>query len=489
MWHENSVYRSVFLKLSGLLLTVTFATPSIAGGYYVGDVGTRGMARGGAFVAAPNSLLSIHYNPSGLALLDGGFHLSGDLNLVNYQAAFARKCPCVNGELADADLLDQELTESFIGRTAEETRGLQEIPYIGLAYGFDWNHLTVGLAVYGPQGPRRFSYNVPGAKPSEQPQRYSSLSVEVAEAYYSLVVAASPIKGLRLGFGAQLYQFSTRQELTLWANSGLITTPEDSDWDIPTVVEFASSIRPNWTFGASYDIVPGLTVGASVIGQRSIRADGTSEIQLPPSAASIATIEGSEIQLEINLPPIWRLGVQYQEPKWFAAEIAVVYEAWHVYDYARIRSKDVNIILNDEAVKLATIDLPYDFEDTWSLRIGGQFDHFAPYVTVYGGYFYEPSAVPQANKDLSSPDLNKHGFSGGIATQWFGTTLTLGAQYITLESTSITNSERKLVGPLPPPSGSEELLTTIANGDYSGNYFIMSASLSAAFDEILGEIK
>ena len=182
MWHENSVYQSVFLKLSGLLLAVTFATPSMAGGYYVGDVGTRGMARGGAFVAAPNSLLSIHYNPSGLALLEGGFHLSGDLNLLDYQAAYARKCPCVNSELADADLLDQELTESFIGRTAEETRGLQEIPYIGLAYGFDWNHLTVGLAVYGPQGPRRFSYNVPGAKPSEQPQRYSSLSVEVAEA-------------------------------------------------------------------------------------------------------------------------------------------------------------------------------------------------------------------------------------------------------------------------------------------------------------------
>ena len=34
-------------------------------------------------------------------------------------------------------------------------------------------------------------------------------------------------------------------------------------------------------------------------------------------------------------------------------------------------------------------------------------------------------------------------------TKWFGTTLTLGAQYITLEETSITDSERKLVGPLP----------------------------------------
>jgi len=42
---------------------------------------------------------------------------------------------------------------------------------------------------------------------------------------------------------------------------------------------------------------------------------------------------------------------------------------------------------------------------------------------------------------------------------------------------------------LAEPSGSNELLTTIANGDYSGDYVIMSASLAATFDEVLGNFK
>ena len=84
--------------------------------------------------------------------------------------------------------------------------------------------------------------------------------------------------------------------------------------------------------------------------------------------------------------------------------------------------------------------------------------------------------------------MNKHGISGGLSTKWFGTTLSLAAQYIKLSDLTVTDSEKALVGPLPEPGGSEELLTTVANGDYEGDYFIISASLSASFDEVLGSL-
>src|SRR6185503_10934914 len=41
------------------------ASRAEAGGFYLGDIGARGMARGGAFVAAPDDLLAIHYNTAG----------------------------------------------------------------------------------------------------------------------------------------------------------------------------------------------------------------------------------------------------------------------------------------------------------------------------------------------------------------------------------------------------------------------------------------
>ena len=108
------------------------------------------MARGGAFVAAPNSLLSIHYNPSGLALLDGGFHLSGDLNLVDYTSTYARKCPCVDGDLLMQNYSTKN-TESFMDGPQKKHEVFKKYRTFGMAYGFDWNHLTIGLAVYGPR--------------------------------------------------------------------------------------------------------------------------------------------------------------------------------------------------------------------------------------------------------------------------------------------------------------------------------------------------
>jgi long-subunit fatty acid transport protein len=478
--------RQIGILTATLALGLIVPANALAGGYYIGDVGTRGMARGGALIAAPNDLLALHYNPAGLALIKGGFHLEADLNLVEFNHEFKRSCPCTGPDTLDAATLDRELKGKFIGRTAKEINGIQDIPYVALAYGFDWNHLTVGLAVYGPQGARRYQHKVEGEKASNQPQRYSSLNVEVEEIYYTLGVAASPIKGLRIGFGAQLFQFATKQELTLWANSSYITTPEDPDWDIPTTLNFNSTLLPNWNLGLSYEVIDGLSVGASVLGKRSVRADGTSSIELPATAAAIASIEGNKLELEINLPPIWRFGVQYAKPKIFSVEAAWVLEAWSVYDKARIRSKDVNIILNMMPAKLATIDIPYEFEDTWSIRVGGEFDMFAPYVTLGAGYFYEPSAVAPQLKDVSSPDMDKHGISGGLSTKWFGTTLSVAAQYIKLADLTVTDSKKALVGPLPEPGGSQELLTTVANGDYSGDYFIVSASLSAVFDEVLG---
>jgi len=490
--------------LAGIIgLTLAVPGQALAGGYYIGDVGTRGTARAGAFVAAPNDLLSMHYNPAGLALIKGGLHVEGDLNLVNYNSQYKRRCPCLNAEKVAADTdgfaaLERELKGEIIGRTAVNTNGLQDVPYVALAYGFDWNHLTVGFAAYGPQGARRYRHEVEkvGDMDEAQPHRYSSLNVEVNEAFYTLGVAASPIKGLRVGFGLQMYQFYTVQELNLWANSNLVTKPEDPEWDIPATLDFSSSLMPNWNFGISYEILDGLNIGGSVLGKRSVVADGTADIKLPEAAAAAFDIDGRDLQLEIDLPPVWRVGVQYAKPKFFSAEIAWVMEAWSVYDKARIRSKNVNIVSKDPATgaetgreKLAMIDLPYDFSDSWSLRVGAELDMFAPYVTVAAGYFYEPTAIDPELKDVSAPDLNKQGMSVGLSTKWFGATLRLAAQYILLEDLTVSNSKKELVGPLAEPSGSNELLTTIANGDYSGDYVIMSASLAATFDEVLGNFK
>jgi hypothetical protein len=460
-----------------------------AAGFYIGDIGARGTSRGGAFVARSDSLIGIHYNPAGLAAMRRGFHVEGDLNLVQFGGSFLRKCPCVDPALADAAELDAELSRTFGSEPVTNQRGLQDIPFIGAGWGFDWMDLTLALAVWGPQGARRYSYEEGG--PRAGPQRYSSRGVEVAEAYYALGVALSPLKGLRVGGTAHLYGFETVQDLTLWANSRILSTPEDREYDIPTRLDFSRAAALNWSLGASYDITDKLTIGGSVLGKRSVRADGTADIAVPQLLKDLAQVEvtGSQIELELNLPPIFRLGLEWREPELFSVEVAGVVEGWEVYDSARIRSKDVQISQMGTAAPLAPITIPYEFQNTYSVRVGGQFDKFNPWLGLRAGYFYEKSAIPAVRKDVSTPDLDKHGLALGVATTWYGVTLELAAQYIIQLELEVSDSGQKVVGPLPPPAGSERLLTAVGNGTYSGDYLILGASLSFSLDALADDGK
>ena len=57
------------LFLAGLMATASTAD---AAGYYMSDVGTRGMSRAGAFIAGVDDLSAQYYNPA--ALIGSGGH-------------------------------------------------------------------------------------------------------------------------------------------------------------------------------------------------------------------------------------------------------------------------------------------------------------------------------------------------------------------------------------------------------------------------------
>ena len=121
---------------------------AIAGGFYISDVGPHGLSRAGAFVAAPDSLLAMHYNPAGLSRL-GGAHFELDLSLVNLDFTFQRSCPCVDQTRADAAMLDASLEASFRNHAARTNTPLA-IPFLGIGYGFPFYDLTIAFAAWGP---------------------------------------------------------------------------------------------------------------------------------------------------------------------------------------------------------------------------------------------------------------------------------------------------------------------------------------------------
>jgi hypothetical protein len=86
--------------------------------------------------------------------------------------------------------------------------------------------------------------------------------------------------------------------------------------------------------------------------------------------------------------------------------------------------------------------------------------------------------------DPSRTDFDKHGFSLGARTTWFGFTLDVSGMYVLLKSTDVTNSQKRQT--IVPTEDELEFQTYVGNGSYSGGYFLFSASLSLALDPLLG---
>lgn len=494
--------------LLALLVALPLPNAARAAGFYVGDTGARGLARGGAFVAAPDSLLALHYNPAALTLLGPGLHLQIDVVTVSLAYEYTRACPCVASDVAGAADLDRRLAAGFA--PTQNSAAPQPVPALNVAYQLPWHKLTLGIGLWAGLSPGRaqfgdFEIDNDAAAPfgdpaaptpasealqrqlAQLPHRYNLLELHLFEAYYAGAVALEPIEGLRVGVVLGAYQFYAQQTVSLWANTNLTADPEDRRFDIPVLLDFAAPLRPLIAGGVSYtpSFLPQLSVGASFLGKRSARAEGSLKLGVPSLITQAGgSITGDSVEVELNLPPIFRFGLQWAEPQLFTLEAAVVIEGWGVYQEVVVRPRNVVVTLSGTTEALEKIRLKTGLEDTVAIRVGGEWNKWSPYVSLRAGYFFEPTAVPVALQDISTPDLDKHGFTLGAATTWGGVTLEAVGAYVLMPELVVTDSERRMVGPLQPPQGDNTLLTTTGNGSYSGSYFMVGASLGVSFDAL-----
>ncbi len=480
-----------------------------AAGFYLTDVGTRGMGRGGAFVANPDSVLAMHYNPAGLSLLRGA-HAELSLTIVKMDVNFQRLCPCVPSTTANAAELDRQLEAGFV---STPSRTQLEIPFLGIAYGIEYMKMTFGAAAWGPHsGRHRYTDNPPDANTRNFaadaqafPGRYSGLAMKTLEANFGVTVAAEPLsqwswgEGLRIGFQLLGYQSGNAQRLHIWANNGLLLDltgdprPENTELDVPLTFDFLENFGLNWSLGASYDIpfVKGLTIGTSFRAKRTIRTEGTLDIQLPRLLREAGvTVAGNTVVVELATAPLLRTGIEYQMPQVFRGEVAFVWEGWSAHDVVRVIPQDIRFNISGEESILPEIRADRYWRDTWSLRVGGELNLFEPWLGVRAGYYFEPTAILPERVDPSRIDSDKHGASLGLATRYKGFSLEVSGQYVILKDIEVRNGQARLIAPLPGTTESPQIplaeyQTSISNGRYGGDYWLVSAALGFSLDEFM----
>lgn len=420
--------------MSVLLLAALLPTAE-ASGYYILDPGTRAIARGGAFVAGVDDLSAQYWNPAGLMNLDRPQAFL-NFSMVAQPTTFSRVDYGADGSVA------AKYDPVSNGAPA------MPIPAIAVSHNFGLKKWNFAFGLYPPFAPR-FDY------PEEGAQRYNLQDSTILQAWTGPSVAWRPVKWLKIGVGASWTFFDVRQTRALLVcNSTLSTdglcpydaaTELDGSYgrqnDVQAVIDVKDMVKFTWNAGVIVEPKPWIAIGASVLPPIKVNANGSFTTKFgkdhwlgpnstdpvvstlfPDGVLNGDTFADNDATVSLQMPLILRGGVALRPKKGLEFEVATVYQRWSMTD--QITISDLNLTLDlegelageplDDVVIEDNIELPLGWVDTWSVRVGGDWD-INPEWTVRAGAHWEQGAVPPLTLGVDAPDADKYGYGLGAA--------------------------------------------------------------------------
>lgn len=519
------------------------AGPSVAAGMYAGEVGARSLARGGANIVHPDDPSAAWLNPAAITLASG-IQLNMDLNLVFLTSSFIRDCGGVangcgpqgavtrtyagqdgstrtfttgaerpptsdNVTAPDVGVLGNLGTPSrFDGKTALKNQaGVQPIPRISLVVNgdvFGLDGLALAAFLFAPS-------NGDYAFGADAPTRYTLIDRDLVEAYYGLAAAYRFRDLVAVGGSMQFVTVGLNQSVRLSADQ---FGNEDPTWDIQVRINGQQDFIPSGNFGLWAN--PGqllgigdLEVAGSVQLGRSVRAPGTIQLEsfgdniqqfIDDGVVGIDVAKSATATAEFTLPAFYRVGTRYgrddvtadgKNTVAFDVEAAFVYEAWSALNHILLSTRGVTADLNTAddvpGEELAPIVQPKDYNDAWSLRLGGTLGLFDRTLEVHTGGFYETGAIPNETYNVEFVDGDKLGFGVGVSGTLGGVRVDVGYSHIHTFDRTVGTESIVFAG----SSGDSVLVdgetrTRVAMGRYVGMFDMLNVAVNVGIDEVIG---
>jgi long-chain fatty acid transport protein len=179
-----------------------------------------------------------------------------------------------------------------------------------------------------------------------------------------------------------------------------------------------------------YKPIKELSIGFTYRSKTDVDMDGETKIHdvsLPNSKVDVDDVK-------IDHPAQFQLGVRYIPVESFSVEVDLVYTLWSEIDNYKVYF--------DPALLGAIEEKKYnrDWEDTLQVRVGAEWK-IDTIFALRGGYYYDPSPIPDDTFDTMWPDADKHTFSlGGGINFTDSLSLDLVVQY------SVAFNKRKISG-------------------------------------------
>ena len=348
--------------LVAVALALFFARAAAAAGFAISEQGAAATARGGAVTASPRDPSALHYNPAGLAALDGMQAYVG-LDAVVPRAKYVGAAGGVSEPLAD----------NFYLPNLYATYRLNELAAFGLA-------LTTpfGLGIRWPE-------SSPGHTLVREQQLRTTFITPAAAFDMSRWAP-----GLAVGVGLDLVPASVYLERDIVFGSAAGNARLGG-----SAFGFGGRLGITYRPPAVRGLAAGLTYKSPVAldfsGKADFDIDPVYRSQLPPDG---------DASTSLTLPQSLALGVAYKPFGGLEVEVDGQWTGWSSYD-------ELALTLPDGSETTS----PKHWRDTFNVRVGAQYD-LGP-VALRAGYTYDPTPVPRRTLDFSLPDANRHVLTAG----------------------------------------------------------------------------
>ena len=351
---------------------VTLAPQSVhALGFRITDLGARGTARGGAFVATADDPSAIYNNPAGITQLEGTNSILG-ANFIGFETSVNSKS---GGPTFDSNYAPQAVPHSYMTWRPKDSPialGLGSYSPFGLALEFDD---SVPFRTIGKKGSILFATWNPviAWKISD------SLSIAAgATISYSKVMLARGV-----AVPGDEFQFKGTG-VAYGYNLGLLWQP-----------------HPKHSFGISY------------FSATDVEYSGHSHLRIPSFsvATPVGEFRSAQIKNEqdsdatIPYPGTLRLGYSFRPTSDWNFEVDVEWTDWD-----RLNSVTLHQGTGDLAI-------PFNYESSFFYEFG--VTRKLPWsMEVSAGYIYSENSVPNESFSPLVPDSNRHVISAGIGKQF-----------------------------------------------------------------------
>lgn len=368
------------------------------GGLEIPDNGTRSVGRGGAYAAAVDEPSAVYYNPAALTQIDG-FALTVNANLWIYDIAFQR------APLTSEVIGGTEVTYPF---EPTEGSGVFPAPMLFASHDFGLEDWGFGVGFYGPSAIGGTSYGAPDVEtlgsqnimdetPRDFGHGYLQEDSNMLLVYFSGAVGYD-FGPIQLGLTLQLAWMNT--SFTNAADGGGVTDTEANSIEEPSLYTRntleVSGVAPTGIFGVRVQPIEPLTLSLSYRPRFKIEADGELTILFPPALEDLVAHTDQGAHLTTTFPDVVRFGARWafiKDGRELAdIELDVVYEHWSITEDFHIQfDGKIDVTILDEQRRLPDVIIPKGFDNTLSVRLGGDVN-ITDAVTVRAGAFYEGAA-------------------------------------------------------------------------------------------------